>query len=182
MDERNYLGEFVNDHNLNKRRVMFTRIDGNLPQLENFPRLSHDQLLLIALGPYQIKQSRSCYGEHIRENGVYEVEVYPELDHPQEMVSHIGGNTPYLLRGRIKSRHISQRIYTYILFDVEPSSNYPVDSILGYYCSCLVGNRTVGCCCHVMTIIWYLGWARHQTNISPPASFLDNIFVRIIEY
>lgn len=35
-----------------------------------------------------------------------------------------------------------------------------------YCCSCLVGNRTVGCCWHVMTLLWYLGWARHQVNIS----------------
>ncbi|KAL0870703.1 hypothetical protein ABMA27_005645 [Loxostege sticticalis] len=31
----------------------------------------------------------------------------------------------------------------------------------GYYCNCLVGNRTVGCCCHTMSIIWCLSWARY---------------------
>lgn len=183
MNEPNHLGEFIIANNLNRYRAIFTRIDGNLPQLENFPRFSYNQLLLFALGPYQVKQARSYYGEHIRANGVYEIEVCPELDHSREMIFNIGGNMPYLLRGLIKSRHVSQKnYYSYILFDVEPSSSCPLESILGYYCSCLVGNRTVGCCCHVMTLIWYLGWARHQNNITPPASFLDDIFVRIVEY
>lgn len=36
---------------------MFLRVDGNLPQLENFPILEHIQLILMALGPYQVKQA-----------------------------------------------------------------------------------------------------------------------------
>lgn len=50
-----------------------------------------------------------------------------------------------------------------------------VADIAGYYCNCLVGNRTVGCCAHVMTILWYLSWARFRT-VEPPAPFLDDIF------
>lgn len=44
-----------------------------------------------------------------------------------------------------------------------------------YYCNCLVGSRTVGCCAHVMTILWYLSWARFR-SVEPPAPFLDDIF------
>ncbi|KAJ8708905.1 hypothetical protein PYW07_013509 [Mythimna separata] len=183
MDEPNHLGQFINDFNINRRRVMFSRIDGNLPQLNNFPVFTYNDLILFALGPYQVKQARSYFGEHVRNNGIYVVEVCPELEHSQEMIIRVDGNNPYLLRGRIKSRHISQRIYfSYVLFDTEHDGDSVLDAILGYYCNCLVGNRTVGCCCHVMTIIWYLGWARHQTNIQPPAEFLDNILVRIQEY
>lgn len=28
-----------------------------------------------------------------------------------------------------------------------------------------------------MTVIWYLGWAWHQTNIFPPAQFLDDVLI-----
>lgn len=178
----NYLAEFVTNYNLNRRSVMFRRIDGRFPQLNIFPVFSYSELIIFALSPYQVKQARSYYGEHVRQNGLYEIEICPELEHSEEMVAAVGGNRPYLLRGRIQSRHVGRRKYfTYILIDTQPSSSNCLDAILGYCCNCLVGNRTVGCCCHVMAIIWYLGWARHQDNISPPASFLDNILLVIEE-
>ncbi|CAG4936703.1 unnamed protein product [Colias eurytheme] len=40
------------------------------------------------------------------------------------------------------------------------------------------GKRTLGCCSHVMSILWYLGWGRHQESLSPPALLLDNIIIR----
>ncbi|CAH2088900.1 unnamed protein product [Euphydryas editha] len=44
------------------------------------------------------------------------------------------------------------------------------------------GRRIVGCCAYVMTVVWYLGWARHETNIiSAPAQFLDVIVVRDLD-
>lgn len=132
MDEPNHLGQFILDHNINRRRVMFTSIDGNLPQLNNFPVFSYNNLILFALGPYQVKQARSFFGEHVRENGVYIIEVCPELEHYQEIVSRIGGNNPYLLRGRIKSRHVSQRTYfSYILFHT--ASNRGENPLDGYF-------------------------------------------------
>lgn len=177
MNLPNHLATFVRDNNLNRLRSIFLRVDGNLPQLQNFPVFEHNELLLLALGPYQVKQARSYYGEHIRANGVYEVEVCPEL----HQFDQLGGSRPQLLRGRIKSRHISQRIYyVYIVYETESTSN-PLEDILGYYCSCIVGNRTVGCCCHVMTVVWYLGWARHQNMLNAPASFLDNMLVSLRE-
>ncbi|CAH2088630.1 unnamed protein product [Euphydryas editha] len=69
MDQPNHLSIFVRENNLNRQRSMFLRVDGNLPQLVNFPKLNHNQLLLLALGPYQVKQARSYYGEYIRANG-----------------------------------------------------------------------------------------------------------------
>lgn len=162
---------------------MFTCIDGNLPQLNNFPVFTYNDLILFALGPYQVKQARSYFGEHVRENGTYVVEVCPELEHSHEMIIRVGGNNPRLLRSCIKSCHVSQRVYfSYVLYDTEHNSDSVLDAILGYYCNCLVGNRTVGCCCHVMTIIWYLGWGRHQNNIQAPAGFLDNILLTIQEH
>ncbi|KAF9409695.1 hypothetical protein HW555_010985 [Spodoptera exigua] len=80
-------------------------------------------------------------------NGVYYIEVCPDL----ETVYYLGGSRPQILRGRIKSRHIGQRIFMfiYILYETEPINNH-LDNILSYYCSCIVGNRTLGCCCHAM--------------------------------
>ncbi|CAK1583783.1 unnamed protein product [Parnassius mnemosyne] len=43
----------------------------------------------------------------------------------------------------------------------------------------IVGKRTVGCYAHIMSIIWYLSWARYQDNIVPPAQILDDILIII---
>ncbi|RVE41158.1 hypothetical protein evm_014191 [Chilo suppressalis] len=69
------------------------------------------------LGSSQIKQAWSYYEEHIRNDGKYVIEVcretYSDL---QSALS--ASNTTWLLRGRIKSRHISNKKYfTYILVD-----------------------------------------------------------------
>ncbi|KAF9799384.1 hypothetical protein SFRURICE_003081 [Spodoptera frugiperda] len=125
----NYLAEFVTNYNLNRRSVMFRRIDGRFPQLNIFPVFSYSELIIFALGPYQVKQAQSYYGEHVRQNGLYEIEICPELEHSEEMVAAVGGNRPYLLRGRIQSRHVGRRKYfTYILIDTQPSSSNCLDA------------------------------------------------------
>ncbi|KAL0879449.1 hypothetical protein ABMA27_003200 [Loxostege sticticalis] len=146
----NRLSTYVISNNLNRRRAQFQPID----------------LILVSLGTYQIKQARSYYGEHVRANGSYVIEVCREVD--SDLLQELSTTeTTWLLRGRIKSRHISNRIYfVYILVDSSLSGR---DAIIQYCCNCIVGKRTVGCCAHTMSIIWYLGWARYQDNIVPPA-------------
>lgn len=174
----NYLGDYVLDHQLNRRRASFIRIDdARLPQINIFPVMEMSDLILFSLGVYQIKQARSYYGEHIRANGTFSVEISESLE-----ITDVPGITSshqtVLLRGRIRSRHQSNKVYyTYVLINLVESNNWQ-ERISGYYCSCIIGKRTVGSCAHVMTIIWYLGWARHQNNILPPAQFLDNVIVR----
>lgn len=34
-------------------------------------------------------------------------------------------------------------------------------TIVGWYCLCKSGARTVGCCAHVASVLWYLGFYRH---------------------
>ncbi|KAF9803502.1 hypothetical protein SFRURICE_009297, partial [Spodoptera frugiperda] len=48
-----------------------------------------------------------------------------------------------------------------------------------YYCSCIHGKRTLGCCAHVMSIIYYLGWARHQDGFANPALSLQNVILDV---
>lgn len=132
-------------------------------------------LILFGLGTYQIKQARSYFGEHIRQHGTFQVEVSDELEVVAEATP--SQLDPLLIRGRIKSRHSSGRTYyTYILV-VREGSSWD-DKIISYYCSCISGKRTVGCCAHTMTIVWYLGWARYQESIEAPASFLDGVLLR----
>lgn len=88
---------------------MFSTIDANIPDLAIFPQFTHMQLMLVSLGPSQVKEARSYYGEHARNNGIYEVEVCPELQNAQNMIAQVRGNSLYLLRGRIKSWHINRK-------------------------------------------------------------------------
>lgn len=171
---QNHLGDFIINENINRRRAVFTAIDGNIPQLRDFPKLGQVELKRFALCSYQIKQARSYYGEHIRQNGIYHIEVSEAFEEELPLVL---GTNNYLVRGRIKSRHVSSRTYyTYILVNKDENVRDTLGAIVGYYCSCLVGKRTVGCCVHVMCIVWYLSWARYN-NVSVPALFLDNVFL-----
>lgn len=169
----NHLADIVQREQLNRRRSMFHNIDGDHPHLEQFPRLTIEQLKRFALGTYQLKQARSYYGEHIRQDGTYVVEINESIEEDLPLV--LGVNN-YLLRGRVKSRHVSSRTYyTYLLMNTNEENANTLNAISGYCCSCLVGNRTVGCCAHIMTVTWYLSWGRHN-DIHAPAQFLDNIF------
>lgn len=173
MNVENTLAEAVLTLNLNRRRTNFTEINVENNNLSDFPQLTSSELELIPLGTYQIKQARSYYGEHIRENGRYAIEVCREV--PSSLLGELSTQNTWLLRGRIKSRHTSRKMYfVYILVD---NSQTGRNAITKHYCNCIVGKRTVGCCAHVMTIIWYLSWARYQPNITPPAQHLDSILL-----
>ncbi|RVE41092.1 hypothetical protein evm_014257 [Chilo suppressalis] len=166
----NYLGQYVTQHNLNRQRANFRNISAHLPHLSTFPCLTMSQLEMISLGTYQIKQARSYYGEHVRDGGMFVVELNSQLEVPEE--ENINGS---LIRGRISSRHSSKVYYTYITYS---SLGNTEDSITGYYCNCKSGSRTVGCCSHVMVVIWFLSWARYNPDsLSPPAAFLDDILL-----
>lgn len=141
-----------------------------------FSVLTYNELIVIALGPYQVQEARSYYAEHVKEDGTFLIEVYEDrvID---VSLRHYGilASDPWLVRTKIQSPHQNSRIYfVYILVDNQLRGR---NNIIEHYCNCLVGKRTLGCCAHVMCIIWYLAWARHQDNLPEcPAAFLDNLF------
>lgn len=47
--------------------------------------------------------------------------------------------------------------------------------ILGWCCDCPKGARSLGCCAHVVSVLWYLGLARHQSNPFPLNELLSAI-------
>ncbi|KAL1488511.1 hypothetical protein ABEB36_014976 [Hypothenemus hampei] len=40
------------------------------------------------------------------------------------------------------------------------------------YCTCRAGARTLGTCGHVIAVLWFLGYARHNENIKYPSTRL----------
>lgn len=50
-------------------------------------------------------------------------------------------------------------------------------SVAGYCCSCRHGCRTVGCCSHVMAVIWYTLHIDHNDAAKYfPSSNLNHVF------
>ena len=44
--------------------------------------------------------------------------------------------------------------------------------IQSWYCTCKNGTRTVGCCSHIASIIYYFSLAKYLDNLADPAGFL----------
>ncbi|KAF9410990.1 hypothetical protein HW555_010122 [Spodoptera exigua] len=78
---------------------------------------------------------------------------------------------------RLQNRADADQILNYYVYILVANGVNGREGILEYYCNC-IGRRTVGCCAHVMTLVWYLGWARYENNIVAPAAFLDEVVVR----
>ena len=97
---------------------------------------------------------------------------------PLRLTHHgIEAEEPMLVRGRIQSRHRSSvRYFIYILLDIDKIMR-GVEAILEYTCQWQQGNGTVGCCAHIMTVLWFLGFGRHQSEILSPAAFLNEVLV-----
>lgn len=87
---------------------------------------------------------------------------------------------PGLLRVRIFSRFRNAAKYQ-LWISYRPIHDNEMDDgmqddelilIQGYYCTCKVGARTIGTCAHIASVLWFLGYARHQANIRYPSTKL----------
>jgi hypothetical protein len=126
----------------NEKKLTWTALDAT-GTVKDFPRLSLDSLMDLTLGVYQLKQAKTYAIEHIDPDGAYEVKVAI-----QEKA---------IIRARIQSRHVNAVQYDVWL-------KYCSNEILGWYCTCKVGARVVGCCAHISSLMWYLAYARYNSN------------------
>ncbi|KAJ8685806.1 hypothetical protein QAD02_021599 [Eretmocerus hayati] len=56
--------------------------------------------------------------------------------------------------------------------DAEHRMEVDAPPIEDYYCLCMSGARTLGTCAHVVCVMWYLGFARHDPNVHYPSQIL----------
>ena len=112
-----------------------------------FPQISEDQLYELTHGIYQLKQAVHYTNEHFDQHGDYEVHTHNEA--------------PDLLRAHIQSRHVGAKRY-FCWIEYGPKKEESDAGIKGWYCQCKPGKRQVGCCAHIASILWYLGFARHH--------------------
>eukprot|EP00732_Lithocolla_globosa_P001045 Lithocolla_globosa_v1_NODE_456_length_3997_cov_19.695840.p1 type:complete len:543 gc:universal NODE_456_length_3997_cov_19.695840:1883-255(-) len=116
--------------------------------ITDFPKLTINHILhKITLGSYQIEQAKHYADEHLSSNGGFHYYVHRQATD--------------LIRVRLQSRHKNKTKY-YVHIQFTPDKKDSPGHIEGWYCQCQAGNRTVGCCAHVATVVWYLGYARHN--------------------
>lgn len=154
---------------LQRRNGRWVHLDAN--HLPRFPRLTLDYLRELTVGVYQVNLAPSYIQDKLqREN--HEV---LEMD---ELV-----DEPGFLRLRIFSRFRNAGKYQlWIAYHVnEGNANQAAivedeDPILGYYCTCRSGARTLGTCAHIASALWFLGFARHEHIVKYPwTTLIDTI-------
>lgn len=171
LDIENFLSKVVKKKDFQrniKQFQTFTNFD-SLPELEDL------HLIWIALGKYQIRQAESYCSQHTKSNeGSFEVFYLPQ-NLCQNYFAAFYSNTcePILLLGQLNSRFRSRKHYD--VFLLVNKKGCDESAVLGYCCECYNGLRTVGCCSHVMCLIWYSLYMKNR-NLPNPAGFLDNYF------
>ncbi|XP_052689344.1 uncharacterized protein LOC128167586 [Crassostrea angulata] len=137
----NQLLELLTTKNLLRTRSTFSLVDSQ--NLCNFPSLSLEDLRNITMGVYQIHQAPFYVKEHLDEDGTFQLMVHKESDS--------------LIKLKIQSRHSQSVSHTLWI-------QYTPEQISGWYCTCKVGARVVGCCAHIASALWYLGYERHEAK------------------
>lgn len=152
---QNELQIFMEQNDMIHRPSKFQQLGPD--NLMDFPKQSLLQLKELFTGSYQLKVAASYLAEIFR-NGQFLIE-YCKTDNR-------------IIKFKINSRHISGKVYhTFVKYSLDKEK-----PITGYYCKCPNGARTIGCCVHVATVIFYLSYARYQSKIPSPAGFLNKIF------
>lgn len=83
---------------------------------------------------------------------------------------------PLLVKAYMKSRfRSSKNHHIFVLIDTSLTGR---NAIVEYFCTCETGSRTVGCCSHVITIIWYLRYGQYN-DIHIPNSTIINASITI---
>lgn len=114
--------------------------------VNNFPLLTMDDLKRITLGSYQITIAGKYIEQHMKDDSRFGIFIHRENNE--------------IIRAKIQSRFSKSATHnTWVKFDEDKTG---IDAISGYYCSCKVGERTLGCCSHVACVLRYLGYDRHQ--------------------
>ena len=126
--------------------------------LPGFPRLDLDYLRDLTYGTYQIKHSKSYSHDKMSRDSQYQIKINLRL--------------PGILRANVYSRHTNKVKYETWVWYRETHLPDSGDAIKGWYCTCKPGARTLGCCAHISSIMWYLGYARHLEKVPAPSDKL----------
>ena len=155
----NTLGEEVEQKRWNRRPTSHQPILAT--DLTDFPKLTKDELLILITGPYQFELAVSYLAE--------------TMDADNNISMTFVKETPTIIGLQIRSRHVNRKTYRIYVDYVAESDG--IEGIRRYWCECPNGNRTVGCCSHIASAIYYLSYARYLPSISRPAEMLSDLFL-----
>lgn len=149
----------------------------NVQNLTLFPKFSYRDLKKISQGSYQIRQAPNYCQCHVKENNNTFVTKVCDSNICLRLCGALLDNTtnPLLLSIDLKSRFETNKFHkVYILLSLNSDEKYVLS---GYFCSCKHGRRTVGCCSHVMLLLWYTLYVDPNKMRSLfPSSNLNNMF------
>jgi hypothetical protein len=154
----NTLAQEVEDKGWNRARIIWTAADSH--SVLDFPELTEKDLKIFFTGTYQLSQSVSYLAEMLNEDNTINLKINRDESN--------------ILRVEVRSRHVRSKTYRCYV-DYEPES-IGYSGIKRHYCECANGTRTVGCCSHVASVVYYLSYARYLSRIIRPAEILDSLF------
>lgn len=170
VDKPNLVQKIVQEEGLVRKSLNFERL--NHEHFDHLPVWSSKDIYSLS-GSYQLRLSKSYISNHFAD-GKYEFSVTKDASLPDFHKYGITLRSPFFLKAKLSSRHVSQKVYSiFVLIDTAEMSS---SAVVGQYCTCKNGARTVGACAHVISIIWFLFYGRHKPSLATPAGFLNKSF------
>ncbi|KYN18648.1 hypothetical protein ALC57_09030 [Trachymyrmex cornetzi] len=143
--------------------------------LLSFPHLTLEYLRDLTVGVYQINLASSYIQEKLQRDESEQLQVDENI------------NEPGFLRIRLFSRFTNAAKHQiFVAFNIRNEDDDNDDNeeyensitpILGYYCTCKSGGRTLGSYAHVASVLWYLGHTRHLNDIKYPWTRLTQVIL-----
>jgi hypothetical protein len=100
-----------------------------------------------------MKQALSYTAEHLDSEGTYIFELFAE----EINIIHV----------KLRSRHFGSVVHDiWIKYDSSLKLSRSQDPVRNWYCTCKSGARVFGLCAHVTSILWFLGVAIHDSNLT----------------
>lgn len=153
----NQLKDEIDELGLKRMTTRWERASAS--SVPDFPRLSMENLKRITLGTYQIKIAERYIENHMKKESDFGIFIHRENDG--------------IIRARLQSRFSKSKTHDcWVKFDCEEEES-GFEAIKGLYCTCKVGERTLGCCSHLTAVLRYLGFDRHQPRKTKIRSRFD---------
>jgi len=132
-DENELMQRVINE-NWGSKRALWFKVDVDC--CLTFPLLSMEELEELMLGTYQLEIGIRYNDMHLVNTGVYEFFYYKD--------------EPTIIRVKLQSRHAKRVKYT-VWIEFKESVNCK-EGIVGWYCQCKTGSRTLGSCAHIAAV------------------------------
>lgn len=118
----------------------------NESSVPEFPKYTEEELFDLTVGVWQIKNAIWYAKQHMKDDPSFKIMLCKQDRN--------------ILRARIDSRFSSSAHHS-CWIKMNPEKDGP-ERVESYFCNCKNGERTLGACSHIVCVIWYLGFHRHQ--------------------